>query len=191
MRQLLSIIVLSLFAGCSFCQNYKKITICGYDGFVECRMADIGRYDLFPITNGKDEGIIISIDDREEIQSLITAIKKLKVSENLEVDTKHVKYREKTGTTYTIDIDVLMDPVIKKIYLAPREFNGFEVNPMDNQLCLILEYYSGFDYDLIWVSRFSLDRGKKRYELNEDVIGLLSKYANIWGKKDQSDNSGK
>ena len=188
MRQLLSIILLSLFAGCSFCQNYRRITICGYDGFV-FRCFDIGRYDLFPITNGEDNGIIISIDDREEIKRLIAAIKKLKVCKSLEVDTRHVKYREKTGTTYTIDIDVLMDPVIKKMYLAPRKAKGFEVNQMDNQLCLILEYYSVIDYDLIWVSYYWLDRGDKRYELNDEVIGLLSKYTNIWDRKDQEGTS--
>ena len=184
MKKGLIIFLLSLYTFCAFSQKCERIIICGFDCHVS-PICSIDRYRFFPKTVGPDnpDHIVITIKDSKEIQSLLSGIKKLKVYETLLVDTKHILF-EKSGIRYTIDIELLIDPIIKSINISPREHKGLEVNQLNNQLCLILFYKDKWENDLIWVNNHYLDRGKKRYELNDEVIMLLSKYTNIWGKKE-------
>ena len=184
MRKGLLLFLLSLYSLCAFSQKCERIIICGFDYYVS-PICSIDRYRFFPISVSPEDPdqIVITIKDSKEIQSLLSGIKKLKVYEPLLVDTKHILF-EKSGIRYTIDIELLIDPIIKSINIAPREYKGFEVNQLNNQLCLILSYKDKWENDLIWVGYHYLDRGKNRYELNDEVIGLLSKYTNIWGKKE-------
>lgn len=180
MKKSLIIFLLLLYTFCAFSQKCERIIICGYNTY-KSPICSIDRYRFFPITEGLEDPdkIVITIKDPKEIQRLLSGINKLKVYENLLVDTKHILL-EKSGIRYTIDIELYMDPVIKSIYIAPREYRGIEVNSLNNQLCLILFYQDMWEEDLIWVDGHYLDRGKKRYELNDEVIELLSKYTNIW-----------
>ena len=98
-----------------------------------------------------------TINDQKEIYSLLTAILELQPVKTLRVDAEHIE--------------------------AEFFFNNksiIEVDPLDNQMCLIL-HYSNHSERIIWLSKDQLDRGNKRYNLNKKVKNLLSKYCCIDG----------
>lgn len=99
---------------------------------------------------------IVTIKEQLEIQSLLQAFNSLVPHKTLEVDAEHIYYEISSNGT-----------IIK------------EVDAINNKMCLIM-YYRHKPEKIIWISDNYIDRGKRRYVLNEKVKKVISKYCSIW-----------
>ena len=108
------------------------------------------------IRENKKSVYIITIKEQREIQALLQALNSLVPQKTLVVDAEHIYYEISSNGT-----------IIK------------EVDAINNKLCLIM-YYRHKSEKIIWISDNYIDRGKKRYVLNEKVKKVISKYCSIW-----------
>jgi len=167
-KYILILFGLIIFNSC-MCQNYPidSIYFIGYNNnptftFCQDRKRTLDRFCDYLNDKENIKNIVDTmITDSNEIQKFIIELSDLKVKKKMHFSSNQIL------------MDAKFSLQKKQIRLIPSQ----ELS-LDNRMLLLLFSKQGIDY--VWIDRFYLDRGYKRYVLSQPMRQHISQYSHVF-----------